>query len=361
MKKEFWAIDKCLFNTSFFASVSLGLSIVISFLFFPFVQLEASGFGVSPPYVKNSELTRGSVYEQRIFLVRSQPDVEMKATIDVDVPGAEEWITVQPGTEVTLPEGEKKVPIVVRVEIPEKAEYGSYEGKVRVRTGPADEDDRASGSVTIALGAQINVDLDVSDKVIRDFDITKVRIRDFNEGRTVRWLDYPGKMHLVMDLKNTGNISIAPDKVRVDIYDVKGEEFLERTEHTNKIKEIEPFKTGEVIAELPSHLPPGSYQGHYSIYNGEDVVRSGALSFGIKDVGTIEGDEGYGFQGLSLWHKTTIVGPFVLLFLIILAFVFYFSRRARVFVLSVPSRCKRAVATISKKIKRPRLRRKGVE
>ncbi len=311
-----------------------------------------AGFGVTPPYVENSELTRNSIYEQRIMLVRGSPDFDMNAEISVDVPGAEDWITVEPGREVLLPEGEQRVPITVRLEIPDNAEFGNYSGRIRVRTRAADDGDRGQGAVSIALGAQINVDVDIIDRVIREFDIRQVKISDFNEGRTQWWLEYPGKMLLEMTLRNTGNVPVAPDRVTVDIYDSSGNELLEQTEHTNKIEEVNPFNTGVVTAELPSHLPPGSYRGRFAIYNGDEVVRSGELSFGIRTAGTIEGDDGYGFMGLSLWHQFTIVGPIVLLILLIVIPVFTFSRRARRMVKASVFKCVKVIRSFIYKIKR---------
>lgn len=301
--------------------------VVVFFAMFP-IALNA-GFGVTPPYVKNSELTRNSIYEQKIMLVRGSPDFDALAEIMVDVPGANEWITVEPSKEVLLAEGERLTPITVRIQVPDKANFGDYSGTIRVNTRAVNEGDRGRGTVSIALGARINFDISVIDRIIKKFEIRRVRISDFNEGRTVRWLEYPGKMVFTMTLQNTGNVPVAPDRITVDIYDSSGKDLLERTEHTNKIRKVNPFGTDDVHAELPSHLPPGSYRGHFSIYNGDEVVRSGELSFGIRPAGTIEGDTGYGFWGLSLWHKTTIVGPIIILILIFISLILYFSKRTR--------------------------------
>ena len=290
-----------------------------------------AGFGISPPYVQNSELTRNSVYEQRVMLSRGNPEFDLVASVEVNVPGADEWITIEPGEEVFLPKGERQVPIVVKILIPNKADFGDYSGSIRVRTQPADGERKGGGAVSIALGARINVNLSVIDRVIREFDISSVKILDFNEGRRFWWLEYPGKMRFRMVLRNTGNVPVSPDRVTVDIYDSTNKKLLEKTEHTNRIKKVNPFKTDEIFAELPSHLPPGSYRGHIVIYNGEKEVRKDELSFNIRPAGTIAGDTGYGFMGLSLWHKFTIVGPITFFLSIFLFIVFYFSKKARRF------------------------------
>lgn len=292
------------------------------------ISLDA-GFGITPPYVQNNELTRNSKYEQTVMLVRGNPDSDLMASIEVNVPGANEWITIEPGTEVLMPKGERLVPIVVKILVPNKADFGKYDGSIRVRTKSADGEREGEGAVSIVLGARIKVNLSVVDRVIREFEISSVKILDFNEGRKVRWLDYPGKMIFRMVLRNTGNVPVSPSRVNVDIYDSTGKKLLERTEHTNRIKKVDPFNTEEVFAELPSHLPPGNYRGEVTIFNSEKEVRSDNLSFNIRKAGTIAGDKGYGFMGLSLWHKFTIVGPAALVVSIILFIVFYFSKSAR--------------------------------
>ena len=302
--------------------------LILHFFFFVPGAVDA-GFGVTPPYFQNSELTRNSVYEQKILLVRSRPDFDLLAEIEVDVPGADEWITIEPGKEVLMPKDERMVSIVVSILVPDKADFGDYRGNIRIRTSPVHDEDRGGGAVSIALGARINVNLSVIDRVIREFEVRKVEILDFNEGRKVRWLEYPGKMIFNMALRNVGNVPVSPDKVEVDIYDSSGKKLLERTTHTNKIKRVPPFKTEEVFAELPSHLPPGSYRGKFRIYNDDKEVRSGELTFNIRPAGTIPGDSGYGFMGLSLWHKTTIVGPIIIAVTLIFSLILYFSKRSR--------------------------------
>ena len=44
-------------------------------------QYAHAGFGITPPYVKNTSLIRNSTYEQQILLVRGEPDAEQVAEI----------------------------------------------------------------------------------------------------------------------------------------------------------------------------------------------------------------------------------------------------------------------------------------
>ncbi len=292
-------------------------------IFFFFIGAESvfAGFGITPPYVKNASLTRNSVYEQTIFLVRSDPVNDLRVEVFVDTPGIEDWFVIDKGTEFLMRRGEVKVPMTVQVQVPEDAEFENYTGAIRIRTSNADNTPTGSGAVSIALGAQIDVDISIIDKEIRDFRVRKIAISDLNAGRKLGWLYFPGKIRFGITLENTGNVDVAPSKVTFDIYDVQGRELLEQTESTNRIEKVRPFDTKQVVAELPTALPPGNYIGRYSIFNGDDEKQAGEVNIAIKEYGTVAAS-GYGFFGLSLFHKATIVLPLIVLFIV----VFYATR-----------------------------------
>lgn len=264
-----------------------------------------AGFGITPPYVRNSSLIRNSVYEQEILLVRSDPTTELKAEITLDAPGINEWFTIDKGREFILPEGEQKVPMTVQVRVPEDAEFQNYTGNIRVKTSASEN---TAGAVNISLGAQIDIDLTVIDKEIEDFRVRKIGIHDLNEGHKVGWLYFPGKIRFDVSLENTGNVPVAPSKVEFRLYDPSGQKLLETTEHTNKIPKVEPFLTETVTAELPTRLPVGTYIARYKIYNNDEVKQSGEVSLNILPYGTLDA-AGYGFWGLSIAHKVSVLLP----------------------------------------------------
>lgn len=264
-----------------------------------------AGFGITPPYVRNSSLIRNSVYEQEILLVRSDPTTELKAEITLDAPGINDWFTIDKGREFTLPEGEQKVPMTVRVQVPEDAEFKNYTGNIRVKTSASEN---AAGAVNISLGAQIDIDLTVIDKEIENFRVRKIGIHDLNEGHKVGWLYFPGKIRFDVSLENTGNVPVAPSKVEFRLYDPSGQKLLETTEHTNRIRKVEPFLTETVTAELPTRLPEGTYIARYRIYNNDEVKQSGEVSLNVLPYGTLDA-AGYGFWGLSIAHKVSVLLP----------------------------------------------------
>lgn len=280
------------------------------------IESAYAGFGITPPYVKNTSLTRNSVYEQQILLVRGDPDVPQKALVTIDAPGIEDWIEIIEGETISLPEGEQKVPMTVRVSVPKNAEFTKYEGAIRIKTVP--EDDVKAGAVSISLGALVDIDLAVIDREIRDFRVRKVSLPDLNQGEKFAWLFYPGKARFAMTIENTGNVDIAPSKVTFNIYDRTGEVLLEETKNIGKIDRISPYATGEVVAEIPTRLPEGSYVARYKIYNDDEVKQEGDLSLNILPSGSIQA-AGFGFVGLSMAHKISVLLP---IFAIIIALLY---------------------------------------
>jgi len=274
-----------------------------------------AGFGITPPYVRNDKLTQGSAYTQEIILVRGDPLEDLKAEVTVNVPGIEDWISIDKGKEFLLPKGEKQVPMLVTVRVPQDAAYEHYTGNIRIRTLSPNP---ASG-VSIALGAQIDVDLRVVDE-IRDFEVKRVKVSEVEEPQRFWWLEYPGKITFTMGIENTGNAPTAPSRVQLDIYDKRGNVVLETTYNTNRIEDVLPFETRDVAAYLPTRLPPGAYLVKYSIFRFEDEVkRSGELTLSVLPHGTLTAYTGYGVDGLSLSDQLSIVVPLVLLLLLFAA------------------------------------------
>lgn len=284
-----------------------------------------AGFGVTPPYVRNTSLTRNSVYEQQILLVRSDPDTPLQASVQIDAPEIASWIQIEQGTEFVLPRGEQKVPMTVKVTVPKDAEFKQYTGAIRIKTGAVEEGE-GRGAVNISLGAQIDIDLNVIDRVIKDFRIRKIEIPDLNAGHQLAWLYFPGKVRFQMSLENTGNVDIAPSKVVFRIYDPTGSALLEETESIGKINKVAPYATADVVANIPTRLPAGPYLTRYQIFNGDELKQEGEASMNIVPYGTLQ-TAGFGFAGLSVPHKISVLLP--IFGIIILILLIIQSRRGR--------------------------------
>lgn len=288
-----------------------------------FAETALAGFGITPPYVRNTSLTRNSVYEQEILMVRSDPNRALKAVIEFDAPEIRDWIEIVEGESIPLPKGETKVPLTVRVTVPDDADFTRYTGTMRIKTA-APDDSVTAGAVSISLGAQVDIDLTVIDREILDFRVRKISLPDLNEGHKVAWLYFPGKIRFDMLLENTGNVDVAPSRVAFRIFDATGQVLLEETEHTNRITKVPPFGTEQVTAELPTRLPAGSYIARYTIYNTDEVKQEGELTLSIQPYGSSQA-AGYGFGGLSLSHKVSVILPIVTVLGLI--GLFWYSRR----------------------------------
>jgi len=293
---------------------------VILVIFFSLVLVGSvrAGFGISPPYVRNENLTQGSHFEQKIILVRDKPTEDWQAELIFNVPEANDWFSVDKGKKFILPKGEKQTPIIISIDVPSKAEFKRYKGFIRVKTAPLKAQE--PGTVAITLGGQIDVDLNVT-KEIFDFKVRGVKVSDLEEGH--KWLlwYFPGIIRFSIRIENIGNVNAIPTKLHFDIYDAKEEKLLESVETKKFDKKVKPFETEWVLAKLPTRLKPGSYWAQYKIYKKEEVVSQGKIHLSILPKGTILGYKGAGFLDLALKDKLTII----LLALVILGGIGYGS------------------------------------
>ncbi len=287
--------------------------------FFCFADTALAGFGITPPYVRNNVLRPGSEFTQEIIIVRSDPVEDLNAEITINVPGLEQWFTIDKGLQFPLPKGEKTVKMNVTVRVPEDAALGPRGGNIRIRTFG---NDLPSSGVSLALGAQIDVSLDVVEEIY-DFKVQRVELPDTEEGRKKWWFDFPGKLKFAMYVENVGNVPAAPTSVTFDIYDTSGVRLIESTKHNNTLKKILPFNTEKLVAEAPITLAPGAYRVKYKIYKQSDLLAGqGELALSVLPKGTIPGYKAYGFVGLSRGDQLTIILPGVVVLMVMLWFLF---------------------------------------
>ncbi|MCU0680198.1 MAG: hypothetical protein MUF50_02730 [Planctomycetes bacterium] len=255
----------------------LALSLSAIFLLALFVPKGVrAGFGISPPYVNNTELKRGSIYEQQIVIVRDKPDENLQADLNINVPGAEDWISVDKGMNFVLPAGAKQVPITVKVEVPKYADYQEYKGNITINTKSAKIPQ--GGTVAIALGAQINIDLKVVKEDIIDFAVRNIKILPTEENRALK---------LLLSVENTGNILAAPSKATLEIYDFN-DHYVATLDNANQLHKIQPYKTEDITAEFATNsLQSGSYWINLKVYSGERIIRESRLSLNVLPYGSL--------------------------------------------------------------------------
>jgi len=288
---------------------------IVSLFFF---QITKAGFGISPPYVSNDNLTTGSVYEKKIVIVRGDPNEDLKAEITFNVPGANDWISIDKGTEFILPKGEKQVPITVSVKVPKDAKYGDYKGSIRIKTSPVEALEK--GVVSIALGAQIDVDLKVTKAKIFDFIVRGVSPLDAETGYTKWFLHFPTKLTFQLRIENLGNIFCRPTKIVLDIYDSNKTNLVETVE-AKKIGGVKPFENGTIFATFLSKLEAGSYYVQYKVYKNGTIAQGGQgeVHLSVVPHNTIKNYKGPTIFDLSIKEQIII---FSIAFVILLGLGF---------------------------------------
>lgn len=290
-------------------------------LFFSLANKVLAGFGISPPYVINENLGRGSHFEQKIILVRDNPIEDWKAEISIEAPNFENWIKIDKGKEFILPKGENQVPIIVSVNVPKNAEYKRYKGAIRIKTLPLTPSE--AGTVAIALGGRIEIDLNVS-KEIFDFKVRGIKFEDFKEGyKFLSWY-LPGKIKFLIKIENIGNVPAGPSKVVFDIYNEAQTELLETTQ-TTKLEKVKPFETKWILAQLPTKLKAGGYWADYKIYKKNEIVQQARIHFSILPHETISKGK-INLADLPLGLK---IGPIIFLIIVILIIVILFLKKRK--------------------------------
>jgi len=286
----------------------------ITFWFLTNLNVVHAGFGIAPPYVNNENLLRGSTYKAEILLIRGDAPEALNAEVTINVPGADQWISIDKGNNFVLPKGQSQIPITVIVKVPNDAAYGNYKGNLRIKTSALNPD---IGKVNIALGAQIDVDLDVIKGGLSDFKIQSVGLNDTEEGRIIE---------MWMKLENTGSIETAPSKVTLDIYSQGKEKLLTSLTNYNNIDKVALFQTKKITAAFKHQLPAGSYLAYFKIFNKDKLVKEGELTLSILPEGTLPPTNSGSFRlfaslGLanrSIWFYCVIL---VILIIIIAALI----------------------------------------
>jgi len=290
--------------------VSLGL-------FFGLAKTSLAGFGISPPYLKNQQLTPGSKYVQQIMLLRSSAEEELKAEINVNAPEIASWITLDKGTEFILPKDQVQVPMTVTVQVPKNAEIGSYKGSINIRI--TSTKGQQTG-VAIALGARVDIDLTLTNVANSDFVVQIAQIRNFE---MLKWpwnlpifSYFLHRVPVVMTIRNIGNVKVAPSKVTLEVMDISRTNQLEKSENTS-IDSIDPFSTKEVTAYFRTKLTQGQYWGRIKVYRDNVIVNAYEIAFTVASPGELGGNK----LGLYPW---LLLAGYSLCLILILTLLIYF-------------------------------------
>jgi len=245
------------------------LLLSVSLIFFASqIGTALAGFGVSPSSVLNKNLVPGSFYEQDIYLVQGTPDVDLKATIIINAGKINDWIKIENGNSFIIPKGTQQFAMKVNVNVPSNAELGKYKGTIIVNTTPIG---KQKDGVSVVLGADVGIDLDVTSIKVSDFSIQNFQIQDTAKGSPIKFL---------IKVKNDGNVDNGPTKVALTFFDQYHSKQLGQQEEviTEKVKS---FQTKTLSVEFPNNLDVGSYWADAKIYNGGNVAVDSKIVFNI--------------------------------------------------------------------------------
>ncbi|MBN2015204.1 hypothetical protein JW766_00010 [Candidatus Dojkabacteria bacterium] len=224
--------------------------------------------GVSPSDFNNDALMAGSHYENEFLISRAEAESAADVTIELNVEGINDWFTVTPSDAFTMAEGEESTRFTVAVDVPDDAEDGNYTGTITVRVADQDQE----GQVVLVPGVAIKVDLTVSDQEVKSMTVMKASISVFEVGQ---------KLVLELEIRNDGNVSIAPTKVMLDVSSIN-DEFLKSLETTDVEGEVDSFTTSTVKVMFDDpELEIGQYFGDVDVYMDDEVVYEDRVVFEV--------------------------------------------------------------------------------
>src|SRR3989344_6163897 len=238
-------------------------------------QAEAA-FGISPPFVNAGNLVAGSKYTQVVYLVQDQPDKDLKMKANLAVPEAiRSWIRVDRGAEFVIPKGTRQFPVEITVEVPKNTGLGRYSGNLTFVNIP-DE----AGQVTIALGANVAINLTVGTGIFEKFSVPVVKPLDIEEGWNPK---------VYVKFNNEGNVSESFDGATFELYDRFGGIRLAHIQKNSDFPETPAFTIKEYTVEFPTdfHLGLGQYWGDVTFYQGERAVAHERTVFSVLPAGSL--------------------------------------------------------------------------
>ena len=237
--------------------------------------VSAKAFGISPPYIVNENLKPGSNFVYVIDLNTNDPseDMRVEAMILGD-PEVAEWLSIQNADSLMMMKGQKHTPMNVSVNIPEDAKLGKYKGNIRIKVVPKNIDQK--DTISILLGANLTVDLNVINYDVTDYWIKSVIVKPVKVGQPVK---------LNVTLKNLGNVNIAEVPADVELYDYDTNDFVAKASGSKLTTQVQPhtMKEAEMAVVFPD-LPVGKYWAKINMKKGWESVYQNRLYLAVDEL-----------------------------------------------------------------------------
>ncbi|MEK7180766.1 MAG: hypothetical protein AAB738_00310 [Patescibacteria group bacterium] len=273
-----------------------------------------AAFGVSPPVFRAVHMVKGARYSQIIYLVRDIADQDLKIRGKLEInKSIKDWFLINGGKEIVIPKGVRQFPVEIVFTVPKDAGLAIYSGTLTFEGVPD-----ITGQVSIALGVEVTVDIQIGEGIFRKFSIPLVKLLDIEEGWSPR---------VSVRFNNEGNVPETVDGATYELFDQFGAVRLAYIQKNKDFPEIPPFTTKEEIVEFPIdlHLGMGSYWGSVTISKGGSVIGTTKTVFSVLQAGSLSGPL------FKIWNNIKAnkeyYGAGVLLVLIFL--IFYIRRRVR--------------------------------
>lgn len=241
-------------------------------LFLALFPLHASyaAFGISPPFLNAAHLLPGATYVQTVYLVQDQPDqnLNIKANLTMGDPGAS-WVSVDKGWNFVIPQGTRQFPVNITISVPKDASLGVYSGNMTFTTAPA-----SAGQVTIALGAQVAINLTVGTGTFEKYSVPLITFADIKEGESPL---------VNVKFQNDGNVPEAFDGATYELFDQYDTVRLAYIQKSSDFPSTPAFTINDYGVEFPLdfYLGVGAYWGVVTFYKNGQVVASQKTVFNV--------------------------------------------------------------------------------
>lgn len=253
--------------------------VLFSFLFVSFRVLPARGaFGISPPFLNADHLVKGARYSQTIYLVQDQPNEDLRIKAELEIQErVRSWVSIDKGFDFVIPKGVRQFPVQVGIQVPKDAGLGAYSGNLTFTSAPSE-----AGQVTIALGAQVAINLTVGTDIYRKISVPVVKLLDIEEGWDPR---------VYVKFHNDGNVPEAFTGATYELFDQFNSVRLAFAQKAEDFPETLPFQVKEYSVEFPIdfHLGVGQYWGSVQFFQGDKVVATQKTVFNVLKRGALRG------------------------------------------------------------------------
>ncbi|MFC1948543.1 hypothetical protein ACFLXY_11570 [Chloroflexota bacterium] len=251
------------------------LTAILIFCLTPGVA-QALGVAVGPTNIVISDALRGGEYGRTITIFNPSPE-ETEYIISTDGVAAD-WLSFHDqdtgqaiGAKLTIA-GDNKIPVLVKIKIPDDMANGTYNAQVTVKTIPPESLD-GTGVSTI-MQAKSTLSVVVAGEQVRAGEVIRISVVDTEVG-------IPARIETLF--KNTGNVKVKP---RIDCEILKGTEKVTEISHSDTEVGVEGQDV--IIVEWNTDdQREGEYTAKVSVFLDDRLLTTKEIPFELFAPGTL--------------------------------------------------------------------------